>query len=99
MLLMAALGAPLSASATVHSRVENQRDRINNGYNNGGINRRQYSRDMARLRTIRHQTRTERRQDGGHLTHQERERSYRELNGLGERINDQRHNQPGEPPT
>lgn len=93
-LLLAALAAPLAASATPHSRVENQRDRIQNGYRGGSINRTQYQHDIGRLDAIRQKMQTDRQQNGGHLTSLERHHFYQKLNRNGEHINDQRHNQP-----
>lgn len=93
-ILLAALAAPLTASATPHSRVENQRDRIQNGYRGGSINRTQYQHDISRLDTIRQKMQADRRQNDGHLTSLERHQFYQKLNRNGEHINDQRHNQP-----
>ncbi len=95
-LLLATLAVPLSAAATppaVHSRVENQRDRINQGYHNGGISRQQHTQDINRLQSVRQQLQAQRQRNGGHLTPQEREHANQRLNRLGEHIYDQRHDQ------
>lgn len=88
------MAVPLTASATPHSRVENQRDRIQNGYRGGSINRTQYQHDVGRLDAIRQKMQADRQQNGGHLTSLERHQFYQKLNRNGEHINDQRHNQP-----
>ncbi|MBV8725529.1 MAG: hypothetical protein JO078_05995 [Candidatus Eremiobacteraeota bacterium] len=95
-LLLATLAVPLSAVAappSPHMRVENQRDRITRGYQNGGISQKQHTQDIARLQAIRQQMKAQRERNGGHLTPQQREHAYQRLNHLGEHIYDQRHDQ------
>ncbi len=92
-ILLAALAAPIAASATPHARVENQRDRLQAGYRGGSINYSQYHHDINRLDTIRQQMQNDRQQNGGRLTSLQRHQFYQKLNRNSKRIYDQRHNQ------
>ena len=93
-LLLASLAVPIAAQASPPSRVENQYDRIQKGSKNGSIGSLQYRRDMIRWHAIRQQMRAYWHHDNGPMTQRQRSAIYREQNGLGERIHDQRHQQP-----
>ena len=93
-LLLASLAAPMAAHASPPSRVENQYDRINKGYGNGSISGLQYRRDLIRWHAIRQQMRAYWHHDKGPMTQQQRQAIYREQNGLGERVYDQRNQRP-----
>ena len=92
-LLLASLFAPLVAHASPPSRVENQYDRIQKAYKNGSIDSLQYRRDLTRWHAIRQQMRAYWHHDHSPMTQRQRHAVYHQLNGLGERIYDQRHHQ------
>ncbi len=75
----------------VQGRVENQRDRINQGVRNGQITPGQAAADRARDRRVERQLHRDERQNGGHITKGQQAQLNRELNHNSNKIYNQRH--------
>jgi hypothetical protein len=78
-------------------RIEQQRDRIQQGVRSGQLTFGEYMRDRARLAAIQRQRITDMRRNGGHLTNAERAQLQRKLNRDSWRIWFTKHNRADQP--
>jgi hypothetical protein len=104
-----AVALPLAAFAAPHSgsgsgqasgRIANQQQRIQRGYQNGQLTKKEYNKDEARLNAIAKQKAQEKAANGGHLTEAQRDKLHNELSRSGHDIYFTKHNtvhQPGAP--
>jgi hypothetical protein len=102
--LAAAFAAPVASSAapthrytTVPSRVENQRDRIQQGVKSGQLTLAEYMRARAGLRAVQQQRMKDLRANDGRLTTAQRAQLRRELNVNSARIWFLKHNHADQP--
>jgi hypothetical protein len=93
-------GAPGSKFATEHprrnevnKRVDNQRERINEGVKNGKLSEQQAQQLRANDRAIKEQEHAEVRANGGHLTPGEQKQINQEENANSALIHDEKHPQ------
>jgi hypothetical protein len=87
------LGATGIASADdrIHDRKENQQDRIANGVKNGSLTPSETAHLEHREANLNKEIRTERKQNGGNLTNNEKAQVNRQQNRLSRSIYRQKH--------
>jgi len=80
-----------SADEKIHDRKENQQDRIANGVKNGSLTPRETAHLEHREANLNKEIRTERKQNGGNLTNNEKAQVNRQQNRLSRSIYRQKH--------
>jgi cell division protein FtsB len=94
--LIVAMGALLTTGAfaqdTIYQRRENQQDRIANGVRNGTLTPRETAHLENREANLNREIRTDRRQNGGNLTNNEKAQVNRQQNRLSGQIYRDKHN-------
>jgi hypothetical protein len=97
-LMMAAVAGMLigatgiaSADERIHSRKENQQDRIGNGVKNGSLTPKETARLEHKEANLNKEIRTDRKQNGGNLTNNEKAQVNRQQNRLSKDIYKQKH--------
>lgn len=80
-----------SADEKIHDRKENQQDRIANGVKNGSLTARETAHLEHREANLNKEIRTERKQNGGNLTNNEKAQVNRQQNRLSRSIYRQKH--------
>ena len=84
--------APAPQNHTIRQREFNQQRRINNGFRNGQLNRRQTARLDRQQRGIRHEVRSMRAHNNGRLTMRDRRMISHRQNIASRRIYHAKHN-------
>ncbi len=80
-----------SADEKIHGRKENQQDRIANGVKNGSLTPRETAHLEHREANLNKEIRTERKQNGGNLTNNEKAQVNRQQNRISRSIYRQKH--------
>ncbi len=96
-LTLAVTGMMMSAIAwaqdgEIHQRKENQQDRIANGVANGSLTPHETANLENKEARLNHETRHDRRQNGGNLTNNEKAQVNRQQNRLSRNIYRDKHN-------
>ncbi len=96
-LAFAVTGMMMSAASTIRAqeiqqRKENQQDRIANGVGNGSLTPHETANLEHKEAGLNHEIRQDRRQNGGHLTNNEKAQVNRQQNRLSRNIYRDKHN-------